>query len=177
MIPGANLKKEPLVKILKCFLLFSLLSCPVFAAGADSATRELVVGENLKLGMPLADALSLLGVPESVQAKRGTEAQFDGIVIDYPKHGVAIHALTNGKSVEGVEVKTSFKGKLVSGIKIGDDFKALVQGYGVPHSVGNNWVRYPERGLYFILDKEKIVAIKTFTKDSKLLDNRLANPN
>jgi hypothetical protein len=158
-------------------LLFFAAFGPALAAGADNAPQELAIGENLRLGMPVADAIGLLGLPDSIRVKRGTEARFDAVVIDYPKHGVAIHALTNGKTIEGIEARAVFKGKLASGIKIGDDFKALVQRHGTPKSLGDNLARYPEQELYFVLDKEKIVAMKTFVKDSKLLDNRLANPN
>ena len=56
----------------------------------------LVIGKNLKVGMPLANAIKLLGIPGSISVKRGTESKLDSVAIAYGNHGIVLHSL-NGK--------------------------------------------------------------------------------
>lgn len=144
------------------------------SAFADSAV--LVIGQNLKVGMPLKDAIALLGIPSSVKVNRGTEAALDSIAVERLDYGVVIHALSKGTTVEAIEILPTFKGHFSSGVKIGDKFSALVEKYGMPQSVGMEIARYPELGLYFLLKDEILLSAKTFVKGSKLLESRLANP-
>lgn len=136
------------------------------------AAPALVVGENLKVGMPLNQAISLLGIPESFIVRRGTDTEFDSVKMMYPAHGVAIHALNKGKVVEEIEVLDKFTGKFDTGIKIGDGFKTIISKYGRPESLTENMARYPERGYFFYLKDDMLFSAKVFTKGSKLLNLR-----
>lgn len=136
---------------------------------------DLVIGENLKVGMSLVDAFKLLGLPESIQVKRGTDSRFDSVAIEYKEYALTIHALTDGKSIEGIELAAKFAGRFKSGIKIGDNFETLVEKYGIPESLTSSIVSYPRQNLFFMLDGKKIVAAKNFKKNSKLLGNRLVS--
>lgn len=161
------------MKLAKLTFIFLFLCCSAISAKAENSA-ELVIGENLKVGMSLVDAFTLLGLPESINVKRGTASEFDSIAVEYPKHGIVIHALTAGTAVEGIEVGRKFTGRFKTGIKVGDDFRLMIEKYGVPDSLESGVANYPDRQLFFILNKEKIVSAKIFTKDTKLLGNRLA---
>ncbi|MFQ5717564.1 MAG: hypothetical protein ACE5GQ_10760 [Nitrospinales bacterium] len=155
-------------------LIILIVCCSTLPAHAQTAAG-LVIGENLKVGMTLADAFKLLGFAQAIQAKRGTDPKFDSIAIEYPAHGVVIQSLSGSGSVEGIEATKSFRGRFASGIKIGDNFKTIIGKYGVPDSLTSNVVRYPNLGLFFILDKGKLVSAKAFAKNSKLLGKRLVS--
>lgn len=141
---------------------------------ANPENSELVIGKNLKVNMTLVDAFKLLGLPKSINVKRGTDSVFDSIMIDYPGQGVKIHALSAGTTIEGIEMSRKFKGHFDTEIKIGDDFKLMIKKYGVPKSFHSGVANYPKLRVLFILDKNKIVSAKVFAKDTKLLSNRLA---
>lgn len=152
------------------FLGLCLWAAQAFADGA------LVIGENLKVGMPLKDALVLLGHPESLRIYRGTETAADSVAVEYPNHGVIVRALNMGTTVEGIDILPGFKGRFASGVKIGDKFSVLIEKYGTPQSLSMDIARYPNLGLYFLLKDQLLVSGKSFAKGSKLLDSRLANP-
>lgn len=161
------------MKFVKLIFLILVVVCFAVAAAAENET-ELVVGENLKVGMPLTDAFKRLGLPKSVQVRRGTDSESDGIAVEYPKLGVVIHALSAGTTVEGIEVNRKFVGRFAAGVRVGDDFKTMIEKYGVPESFESGVARYPERHLIFVLNREKIVSAKVFAKDTHLLAARLA---
>ncbi|MEC7641425.1 MAG: hypothetical protein VYC17_04635 [Nitrospinota bacterium] len=134
----------------------------------------LVIGKNLKVNMPLIDAFKLLGLPKSIHVQRGTESIFDSVIIEYPKYGLRIHALSAGTTVEGIEMNRKFTGRFDTDIKIGDDFKLIIEKYGVPKSFDLGVANYPDMRLFFILDNDKVISAKVFAKDTKLLSSRLA---
>jgi len=86
---------------------------------------------------------------------------------------VVIHAMSNKTTVDAIEVLPAFKGKFAEGVKIGAKFNDLIANYGVPKSMNAQIARYPERGMFFQLDKEVLVSAKIFTKDSQILDRKL----
>ena len=51
----------------------------------------LVIGKNLKVGMPMEEAIKLLGIPRSIKIKGGTESKLDSISIEYVNHGIVLH--------------------------------------------------------------------------------------
>lgn len=132
-----------------------------------------VVGKNLKVGMNLDQAITLLGVPKKVEVKRGTEPSLDSISIEYAMHGVVIHALNGKQKVEAIELSPTFKGQFVNGIKMGDKVPTLIEKYGVPQSMSNSLARYPDKGLYFSLKKNVLVSTWIFGKNSKILSHQL----
>ena len=108
------LEEKP-VKLAKSFVIIFLL---VFFAGSAWAEGEssLVIGKNLKVGMSVNEAVKLLGIPGKIDVKRGTEPTNDSVAIRYNNHGVIIHAMSGGGSIDHIELLPSFKGKFAEGI-------------------------------------------------------------
>ena len=163
------------MKVAKAFFLACLigvLASPVWAEEKIS----LVIGKNLKVGMPLNEVIALLGIPNTLNVQRGTEPLTDSVAIRYEKHGVVVHALNKKTTVEEIEVLPSFKGTFEAGVKIGAKFNDLIEKYGMPETLNAQVARYPQQGLYFLLEREVLVSAKVFTRDSKILDHKLINP-
>lgn len=135
--------------------------------------QGLVIGKNLKVGMSLEEAIKLLGVPRSIKVKRGTESTLDSASIEYANHGIVIHFLNNKKRVEALEVLPQFKGRFADGVKMGEKVVAMIDKYGVPQSMDDSLAKYPERGMYFSLKANVLVAAHVFAKNSKLLRHQL----
>ena len=148
------------------------------SGSAMAQEGELVIGKDVKTGITLKDAFTKLGIPDSIQIIRGTDALTDSLMIAYPEKGLTIYVLGGKTMVEGIELAPSFKGSFVSGIRLGDGFNKVVGKYGVPQSLTENVLRYPAEGLYFLINKsdKKLLSAKVFSKNSKLLEQRLANP-
>jgi hypothetical protein len=132
-----------------------------------------VVGKNLKVGMTLDKAITLLGVPKNIKVERGTEPNLDSIAIKYNNHGVVIHALNGKQKVEAVELLPTFKGQFANGIKMGDKVPTLIEKYGVPQSMSASLARYPDKGLYFSLKENVLVSTWIFGKNSKIFSHQL----
>ena len=135
--------------------------------------ESFVVGKNLKIGMTLDKAITLLGVPKKVIIKRGTEPSLDSISIEYTAHGVIIHTLSGKQKVETIELLPTFKGQFSNGIKMGDKVPTLIEKYGVPQSMSHSLARYPDKGLYFSLKDNVLVSTWIFVKNSKILSHQL----
>ena len=160
------------MKAVKAFitvLTFCFLTDPALAEDKGA----LVIGKNLKVGMSVNEVIALLGIPDRFTVQRGTEPLRDAVVIEYPKQGVVVHAMSNKRVVDEIEVLPAFKGKFAEGVKIGAKFNDLIANYGVPKSMDAQIARYPERGMFFQLEKEKLVSAKIFTKNSKILGRQL----
>ena len=117
-----------------------------------------VVGKNLKVGMTLDKAITLLGVPKKINVERGTEPNLDSISIKYATHGVVIHTLSGKQKVEAIELLPNFKGQFANGLKMGDKVPTLIKKYGVPQSMSASLARYPNKGLYFSLKENVLVS-------------------
>ncbi len=133
----------------------------------------LVIGKNLKVGMSLEDAIKLLGIPRSIKVKRGTESTLDSISIEYANHGVVIHFLNGKRQIEGLEILPQFKGRFAEGVKMGEKVVSMIDKYGVPESMNDTLAKYPEKGMYFSLKSNVLVAAHVFSKNSKLLSHNL----
>jgi hypothetical protein len=143
-------------------------------AKADKKKLEgFVVGKNLKVGMTLDKAITLLGVPKKIKVERGTEPNLDSISIKYATHGVVIHTLNGKQKVEAIELLPTFKGQFANGIKMGDKVPTLIQKYGVPQSMSASLARYPDKGLYFALKENVLVSTWIFVKNSKIFSHQL----
>ncbi len=156
-------------------LLVGSLAAPALAVkkAADKKAGPLVIGKELKVGMSLEEVIRLLGLPKAIIVNRGTEPILDSIAIEYPDKGLVIHALTNKKKVEGIELLPNFKGKLESGLGLKSSFQDLVNKYGKPAVLSATDVRYPDKGLFFFIKDEEVVSAKVFDKKTKLLDYKL----
>ena len=133
----------------------------------------LVIGKNLKVTMPLAEAITLLGIPGSISINRGTESKLDSISIEYANHGIVLHSLNGKRKIEVLEILPQFKGSFAEGIKIGEKFTVLIEKYGVPQSMNASLAKYPEKGMYFSLKENVLVAAHVFAKNSKILSHQL----
>ena len=91
---------------------------PVMPAKKKANKAALVIGKNLKVTMPLAEAIKLLGIPGSISINRGTESKLDSISIAYANHGIVLHSLNGKKKIEVLEILPQFKGRFVEGIKL-----------------------------------------------------------
>jgi hypothetical protein len=165
-------------------LLLSLVASAAFAqkksaVPAPTVSRsQVVIGQNLKPGMPLNDTIVLLGIPDNIKAIRGTSNDRDSIEITYARHGLVVRAMSGGTRIEGIEVGPTFKGtfKSESGIKLGVKYEMLIGEYGLPTTFTAQVMRYPKRGLYFQLNNNRLLSAKTYANGTKLMDAKLMNP-
>jgi len=133
----------------------------------------LVIGKNLKVGMPLKEAIKLLGLPGSMKIQRGTESKLDSISIEYANHGIVIHSLNGKRQIEALEILPTFKGSFAKGVKMGAKVAAMIDKYGVPQSMNDSLAKYPKRGMYFSLKENVLISAHVFAKNSKLLSHQL----
>ncbi len=124
----------------------------------------IVIGKNLKVGMPLQKVIKILGTPKSLKVKRGIEPKLDSMSIEYLDHGITIHVLNGKKRIETMEVSQQFKGEFARGIKIGEKVSVLIDKLGVPQSIDPSIARYPEKGIHFTLKKSSLVGAHVFKK-------------
>ncbi len=165
-------------------LLMSLIASVAIAQerstvpGASLTPGQIVIGENVKPGMPLSSTMVLLGIPDKVKVIRGTSPDRDSIEITYAKYGLVVRAMSGGSKIEGIEVGPTFKGKFksASGIKLGVKYEMLIGEYGLPTSLTSQVMRYPKLGLYFQLNNERLLSAKNYANGTKLIDAHLMNP-
>jgi hypothetical protein len=166
----AEIAKEPAVK--------SDVPAEKNAKKAPAKTKKkkpegLVIGKNLKVGMSLEEAVKLLGTPRSIKVKRGTESTLDSMSIDYANHGIVIHFLNGKSKIEALVIQPQFVGRFADGIKMGAKVATMIDKYGVPQSMNASLARYPEKGIYFSLKENVLIAAHVFAKNSKLLSHQL----
>lgn len=162
------------MKAVKLFIAV-LVVCFWFGSAVAGEKATLVIGKNLKVGMPVSQAIVLMGIPGKFTVNRGTESLTDSVALEYLDQGVVIHTVNKSTSVEEIEVLPSFKGTFAKGVKIGAKFNDLVEKYGVPKTMNAQIARYPDQGMFFQLEKESLVSAKVFKKNSKILDLQLIN--
>lgn len=168
----AVVDKEPVVKK-KVPAAKNAKKAPAKAKVVKKKPEGLVIGKNLKIGMTLEEAIKLLGTPRTVKVKRGTESTLDSLSIEYANHGIVIHFLNGKNKIEGLEVRPQFQGRFAEGVKMGAKVGAMIDKYGVPQSMDASLARYPDRGMYFSLKENAMVAAHVFDKKSKLLSHQL----
>ncbi len=162
------------MKAVKSFIVV-LVVCFLANSAVAGEKGALVIGENLKVGMPVNQVIALMGIPSNFTVNRGTEPLTDSVVMEYLDQGIVIHAVNKSTTVDEIEVLPSFKGSFVKGVKIGAKFNDLVAKYGVPKTMNAQIARYPDQGMFFQLEKESLVSAKVFMKNSKILDLQLIN--
>ena len=162
------------MKVAKTLILIVMVCLFANPALAEEKV-SLVIGKNLKVGMPMQEVIGLLGIPNKFMVNRGTEPLTDSVAIEYPMHGVVIHTLNKMTTVEQIEVLPDFKGAFAEGISIGAKFNDLIDKYGTPKSLNAQMARYPDQGMYFQLEKDKLISARVFQKNSKIMDLQLIN--
>lgn len=148
------------------------------AAPVALTPGQIVIDGNVKPGMSLTQTIVLLGIPDKIKVVRGPSMDRDSIEITYARHGLVVRAMSGGTQIEGIEVGPTFKGsfKSESGIKLGVKYEMLIGEYGLPTSLTAQVMRYPQRGLYFQLNNDRLLSAKTYTSGTKLIDAKLMNP-
>ena len=131
---------------------------------AKDGFEGIVIGKNLKVGMPLQKVIKILGTPKSLKVKRGIEPKLDSMSIEYLDHGITIYILNGKKRIETMEVSQQFKGEFAKGIKIGEKVSVLIDKLGVPQSIDPSIARYPEKGIHFTLKQSSLVGAHVFKK-------------
>ena len=162
--PGAPAKKDA-------------KKAPAPAKVEKKKPEGLVIGKNLKIGMTLEQAIKLLGTPRTIKVKRGTESALDSLSIDYANHGIVIHFLNGKNKIEELEVRPQFQGRFAEGVKMGAKVGAMIDKYGVPQSMSESLARYPDKGMYFSLKENILIAAHVFDINSKLLSHQLYKNN
>jgi len=166
-------------------LLMSLMASVATAAEKSTVPApttltpgQIVIGENLKPGMPLKATIQMLGIPDTIKVVRGASNDRDSIEINYANHGLVVRAMSLGSRIEGIEIGPSFKGSFKSenAIKLGVKYEMLIGEYGLPTSLTAQVMRYPQRGLYFQLNNNRLLSAKTYLNGTKLIDASLMNP-
>ncbi|MFC1838753.1 hypothetical protein ACFL1N_04170 [Thermodesulfobacteriota bacterium] len=171
------LKERKVMMILKNRIVYFLLIispilvtnfiCPETVKSANNT--QIVIDENLKPGMPLKDAIELLGPPARVKVSdKGT------VVIPYNELGLSIEVMSDGTVIEGIHLRSSFKGRFASGLKIGSDFQKILSLYKDPDIMTEDILEYFDTGRIFKLSREKLVGATLYSNKSKLFQ-RMSN--
>ena len=113
------------MKAMQSFVV-ALMVCLFSSSAVAEEKAPLVIGENLKVGMPVNQVIALMGVPAKFTVNRGTEPLTDSVVIEYLDQGVVVHAVNKSTLVDEIEVLPTFKGSFAKGVKIGAKFNDLV---------------------------------------------------
>jgi hypothetical protein len=88
------------------------------------ASEAIVIDKNLRVGMPIADARALPGMPESM---RSTGIGAEKIQwMDYPAQGIAICVVPGSKALGRIEVQSIFRGRLASGVRAGNHYTTVI---------------------------------------------------
>jgi len=135
----------------------------------STAEPNLVLGENIKVGMNLKEVFKLLGPPDTLLTNRGTGKDSDSITLKYAGAGLLLHVISGTNKIEVVEALKEFKGKLASGLTLGSDYKTLFETYGLPKSFSSNIAKYPDLGMQFVIINERVFSSTLFNKTSKHL--------
>ena len=126
----------------------------------DAGASKLIIGETLRLKMPIGEAMTLLGMPQGMrtEGKDAKEIRW----MEYPDLGVSIGAKPGGRNIEFIEVQRAFKGHLRSGIKMGDSQTAVITNYGMPASMTPESSTYPAEGIIFRFADGKLMGARVF---------------
>ena len=124
----------------------------------DAGPSGLIIGETLRLGMTIGEAMTLLGMPQGMRTEGKNENEIRWM--EYPDLGVSIGAKPGGKTIEFIEVETLFKGHFRSGVKMGDSQTAVITNYGMPASMTPESASYPTEGIIFRFANGKLMGAR-----------------
>ena len=131
---------------------------------AKTGVKDIIIGKSIKVGMPLQQAIKILGTPKSLKVKRGIAPKLDSMSIEYLDHGITIHVMNGKKRIEILEVSEQFKGEFEKGIKIGEKVSVLINKLGIPQSIDSVIARYPAKGIHFTLKNNFLTGAYVFKK-------------
>ncbi len=153
------------MKKLKALLVLFFLTYAITA----TAEPNLVLGENIKIGMSLNEVFELLGPPDTLLTNRGTAKDSDSIALKYSGVGLLLHVISGTNKIEVVEALKNFKGKFSSGLTLGSEYKKLFEIHGLPKSLNSNVASYLDLGMQFVIVNDRIFSATFFDKNSKHL--------
>ena len=142
-----------------------------------ASETQIIIDENLKPGMPLKDAIELLGPPE-----RMTPSNSGTIVIPYDALGLSIEIINGGTIIEKIHVLPSFKGRFASGIEMGADFQKILSAYNQPDIMTKDIIDYSDLARRFQIREGKLTGAvlysatgttSNFTADKEAVKNEV----
>jgi hypothetical protein len=141
-----------------------LLICYCFGgiSFAESGSR-IIIDENLKPGMPLKDAIELLGPPEKVKI-----SDIGTVIMPYDSIGLSIEVLSNGTIVEAIHLQSGFIGSFASGLVIGDNTQKIIASYSQPDTKTNDVFEYSLPSRRFLISQDKLSGADLYKDKSAL---------
>jgi len=153
-------------RIMKFLIIIStiiLIDLVCFEISKPADNTRIIIDENLKLGMPLKDAIDLLGPPERIRVNKiGT------VVLPYDTLGLSIEVMSDGTIIEGIHIQSSFKGQFASGLEIGADFQKILSVYNQPDLMTKDIIEYSDIGRIFQIQQGRLIGADLYSGKSTL---------
>ncbi len=152
-----------IMKLLIIISMFILINLSYFVFAKPVNNTKIIIDENLKIGMPLKDAIDLLGSPERIQVtKSGT------VLLPYNTLGLSIEVESDGTIIEGIHLLSSFRGQFASGLEIGVDFQKILSVYNQPDIMTKEIIEYSDIGRIFQIHQGRLVGADLYSDKSTL---------
>ncbi|MBN1832378.1 MAG: PDZ domain-containing protein [Deltaproteobacteria bacterium] len=148
-------------RIMKFFVIIStivLLDLIHLGIAEPADNTRIMIDENLKIGMPLKDAIDLLGSPEKIQVSQAGTS-----ILLYDTLGLSIEVLSDGTRVEGIHLLPSFRGQFASGLEIGSDSERILSVYDQPDIMTEDTIEYSDMARVFHLHKGRLVGADLYS--------------
>jgi hypothetical protein len=153
-------------RIMKFLIIIStiiLIDLIYFEIAKPANNTRIIIDKNLKIGMPLKDAIDLLGPPERIQvSKIGT------VVLPYNTLGLSIEVMNDGTIIEGIHLQSSFRGQFASGLEIGVDFQKILSVYNQPDIMTKDIIEYSDIARIFQIHQGRLVGADLYSGKSTL---------
>lgn len=152
-----------IMKLLVIISIIALVDLIHLGIAEPADNTQIIIDENLKIGMPLKDAMDLLGSPEKIQV-----TEIGTIVLSYDALGLSIEAVNDGTIVEGIHLLPSFRGKFTSGLEIGVDSEKILSVYNQPDIIKENTIEYHDMARVFHIHRGKLAGADLYSEKSTL---------
>ncbi len=152
--------KNRFFHFLTIILMILLFNLQVAAAAENT---QITIGENLKPGMTLKDAMQLLGIPDRI-----TVSKNDTVLMPYSALGLSIEAMSGGTTIEAIHVQSAFKGRFASGLEIGADFQKVLSLYKHPDMMTKEIIKYYDPARIFKIRQGKLEGADFYSMNSTL---------
>jgi hypothetical protein len=156
-----NRKKNRCFGVVIAILVLSFFCFPGIAFAL--AGNGITIDENLKPGMPLKDAIDLLGPPDQVKI-----SDIGTVIIPYDSIGLSIEVLSGGTIVEAIHLQSGFKGRFASGLVMGDDTQKIITGFNQPDTQTKEVIEYSLPARRFLISQDKLSGADLYKDKSAL---------
>jgi hypothetical protein len=129
-------------------------------ATADDQRSSIIVGENVKVGMTLHSAISLLGAP-----RRIVITDQHTMLVPFDKLGMAVELASNDPIVGGLHFDAAFEGQFEDGLRIGSSFQAVIERHGQPDVMTRDRIEYQADEKLFQLENGRVVGVSLYLPD------------